>query len=115
MPKTDTPSAESIAFHVPAPLLKEAEEMAQLEGWKLAEFHRLCWEAGLAIQAEKSNKRLVNKGLRAKQTNIEVTGVSINQNDYITAEQFKEGLRRAGRTSLIDITPTPDSSEPQQP
>ena len=66
MPKTDTPSAESIAFHVPAPLLQEAQEMAEIEGWKLAEFHRLCWEQGLAAQAEKSNKRLVNKGLRAK-------------------------------------------------
>lgn len=106
MPKTDTPSAETIAFHVPVPLLKEALELAELEGWKPAEFHRLCWEAGLAIQAEKSNKRLVNKGLRAKQTKIEVVGEANNQNEYVTVEMLKDGLRRQSKTSV-------DSSQPE--
>ena len=102
MPKTDTPSAESIAFHVPAPLLQEAQEMADIEGWKLAEFHRLCWEQGLALQAEKSNKRLVNKGLRQKHTKIEIVGESNNQNEYVTVEMLKDGLRRAAKGSLVD-------------
>jgi hypothetical protein len=67
MPKTDSENKKPITFHAPMPLLQEAIEIADLEGWTPAEFHRLCWEAGLAVQAEKSNKRLVNKGLRQKQ------------------------------------------------
>jgi hypothetical protein len=66
MPDITTDNMERIAYHVPAPLLEEARQMCELEGWKFSEFHRMCWEAGLAVQAEKSNKRLVNKGLRAK-------------------------------------------------
>ena len=66
MPEINTDNMSRIAFHVPLPLLEEAREMCELEGWKVSEFHRMCWEAGLSIQAEKSNKRLVNKGLRAK-------------------------------------------------
>jgi hypothetical protein len=107
MPKTDTPSAEPIAFHVPAPLLKDAQEMAKLEGWKDAEFHRLCWEAGLALQAEKSNKRLVNKGLRAKHTGVELAGEASNKKDYVTMQRFKS-------TSFSGATLV-DSSELEQP
>lgn len=81
MPRTDATPAETIAFHVPVPLLREAQELADLEGWKQAEFHRLCWEAGLALQAEKSNKRLVNKGLRAKHTTQVVFRQSVNPSD----------------------------------
>lgn len=113
MPKTDKPSAETIAFHVPVPLLKEALELAELEGWKPAEFHRLCWEGGLALQAEKSNKRLVNKGLRAKQTKIEVVGEANNQSEYVTVEMLKDGLRRAAKVSLIDTSPADLPSQPE--
>lgn len=66
MPKTNTENSQLISFHVPAPLLAEALELADLEGWKPAELFRLFWESGFAAHAEKSNKRLVNKGLRTK-------------------------------------------------
>lgn len=66
MPRTESENKKPITFHAPLPLLQEAIEIAELEGWTPAEMHRLCWEAGLAVQAEKSNKRLVNKSLREK-------------------------------------------------
>lgn len=66
MPRIETPPSETITFHVPVALLQEAQELAESEGYTQAAFHRKCWDDGLAAQAEKSNKRLVNKGLRQK-------------------------------------------------
>lgn len=66
MPKTKTPNMTEIKFAVPTALLEELLEMADLEGWKPAELHRLLWERGFAVYAEGSNKRYVNKKLRAK-------------------------------------------------
>lgn len=68
MPKTNSENATQISYRVPTPLLQEALQLAELEGWTHSEFHRICWEQGFAAQAEKSNKRLVNKGLRQKQS-----------------------------------------------
>ncbi len=66
MPETDAPKMERIEFSVPTPLLEDAREIAQREGWKPAELDRIFWERGFANYAEGSNKRLVNKGLREK-------------------------------------------------
>lgn len=64
MPPTDAQKMEYIRFAVPAELLKQAEEMAEAEGWKPAEFYRVVWAMGLNLYAEGSNKRLVNRKLR---------------------------------------------------
>ena len=66
MPETDAPKMEYVKFSVPAPLLKEALELAEAEGWKPAELHRIFWERGFAAYAEGSNKRGVNRSLRKK-------------------------------------------------
>lgn len=66
MPRTNSENATQISYRVPTPLLDEALELAEFEGWSHSEFHRICWEQGFALQSEKSNKRLVNKGLRQK-------------------------------------------------
>lgn len=62
----DTPNMERIEVYVPAPLLAEARELAAKEGWKLSELFRIFWVTGYGTYCEGSNKRLVNKGLRAK-------------------------------------------------
>jgi hypothetical protein len=67
MPETNAPKMTKIDFAVPTALLQDAEEMAQAEGWKPAELHRIFWEKGFAAYAEGSNKRLVNRQLREKQ------------------------------------------------
>lgn len=67
MPETNAPKMVRIDFSVPEPLLKEAIAMAESEGWKPAELHRIFWEKGFAAHAEGSNKRMINKGLRSKE------------------------------------------------
>ena len=69
MPKTNAPKMEDIKFGVPQPLLQDALELAESEGWKAADFHRMVWEKGLAVHAEGSNKRLVNRRLRSRRDN----------------------------------------------
>lgn len=64
MPRTDSPQMVEIKFSVPAPLLEDLLAIAQAEGWKPAELHRVIWERGFAAYAEGSNKRLVNRKLR---------------------------------------------------
>lgn len=71
MPETNAPKMTKIDFAVPTALLRDAEEMAQAEGWKPAELHRIFWEKGFAAHAEGSNKRLVNKQLREKQKRVD--------------------------------------------
>jgi hypothetical protein len=66
MPETDTENMEYIRFAVPAPLLREALELGQLEGVKPAELHRSFWLKGFSVYAEESNKRLINRRLRKK-------------------------------------------------
>lgn len=65
-PDTAAPNMEYIRFSVPAALLEQANEMARAEGWKPAEFYRVVWTMGLGQYAEDSNKRLINKRLRAQ-------------------------------------------------
>jgi hypothetical protein len=67
MPETDSPNMVPIKFYVPEPLLKDMLEIAQAEGWKPAELHRIFWERGFAAYAEGSNKRRVNRQLRNKE------------------------------------------------
>ncbi len=71
MPETDAPKMEYVRFAVPAPLLQEALELAESEGWKPAELHRIFWERGFAAYAEGSNKRRVNKSLRKREADEE--------------------------------------------
>lgn len=66
MPETNAPKMVRVDFSVPEELLKEALELAAVEGWKPSELHRIFWEKGFAVHAEGSNKRLVNKKLRNK-------------------------------------------------
>jgi hypothetical protein len=71
MPETDAQKMEYIRFAVPAPLLQEALELAEAEGWKPAELHRIFWERGFAAYAEGSNKRRVNRSLRKRDRDAE--------------------------------------------
>ena len=66
MPETNAPKMTRIEINVPTALLAEAESLAAIEGWKPAEPHRIFWEKGFAVHASGSNKRLINKSLRAK-------------------------------------------------
>ncbi|PMB00006.1 hypothetical protein CEN50_04995 [Fischerella thermalis CCMEE 5268] len=66
MPGTNAPRMIRIDFSVPEALYQEALELAEAEGWKPAELHRIFWEKGFAVHAEGSNKRLVNKHLRER-------------------------------------------------
>jgi len=66
MPETNAPKMIKIDFSVPEALLKEALSIAEAEGWKPAELHRIFWEKGFAVHAEGSNKRLINRRLRTK-------------------------------------------------
>lgn len=65
-PQSNAPNMVEIKMSVPAKLLKEALEIADYEGWKPAELHRILWEKGFAVHAEGSNKRMVNRSLRRK-------------------------------------------------
>lgn len=62
----DTPNMERIEFHVPTPLLEEARQLAQFEGWRISELFRVFWERGFAAYSEGSNKRLINGEQRVK-------------------------------------------------
>lgn len=64
MPETPAPKMVRIDFAVPAPLLEEVKALAELEGWKEAELHRILWERGLSIYVKGSNDRLTNRKLR---------------------------------------------------
>ncbi len=66
MPETNAPKMIKIDFSVPEALLKEAMAIAETEGWKPAELHRIFWEKGFAVHAEGSNKRLINRRLRSR-------------------------------------------------
>lgn len=66
MPEINAPKMVKVDFSVPEPLYKEALELAEAEGWKPAELHRIFWENGFAVHAERSNKRMVNRGLRKR-------------------------------------------------
>jgi hypothetical protein len=66
MPETNAPRMVRIDFSVPEALYKEALELAEAEGWKPAELHRIFWEKGFAVHAEGSNKRLINRRLRSQ-------------------------------------------------
>lgn len=66
MPKSDAPNMVEIKFSVSPELLEQALGIGEVEGMKTAEIHRHCWTQGLAAVAEQSNKRLINKKLRAK-------------------------------------------------
>lgn len=55
-----------VEFRIPAPLYEDFLQLAQLEGWKPAELHRILWEKGFAAHAEGSNKRFINRQLRQK-------------------------------------------------
>ena len=77
MPETPAPKMIRIDFSVPTSLHSDAKAIAESEGWKEAELHRIFWERGFAAYAEGSNKRLVNKKLRRDATEREGT----NPND----------------------------------
>lgn len=64
MPETNAPKMTRIEFAVPEPVLKQALEIAEAEGWKPAEFHRIVWLMGLNTYTEGSNNRLMNSDLR---------------------------------------------------
>jgi hypothetical protein len=63
MPETETKKV-LIRFSVPAPLLEQAQAIAEAEGWNESELHRMFWEKGFAVHAEGSNARMVNRKLR---------------------------------------------------
>ena len=66
MPETNAPKMIKINFAVPEELHQQILELADAEGWKPAELHRVVWVLGFNAYAEGSNKRLVNRNLRKK-------------------------------------------------
>lgn len=66
MPRTKTESKVRVDVYLPKPLIEEIEEIAEADGWTVAEFYRLLILDGLSAYSEKSNKRLVNKQMRKK-------------------------------------------------
>ena len=66
MPETNAPKMVKINFAVPEELYQQLIDLADAEGWKPAELHRVVWVLGFNAYAEGSNKRLVNKNLRQK-------------------------------------------------
>ncbi|BDA71562.1 hypothetical protein CAL7716_057280 [Calothrix sp. PCC 7716] len=66
MPKTKAQSKTRIELYLPEPIYEEIQRIASSDGWSPAELYRLLMVDGLALYAEKSNKRLVNEQLRAK-------------------------------------------------
>lgn len=66
MPRTKAQGMTRIELYVPTALFSEAEELADFEGWKLSELHRVFWENGFGVYVERSNKRMINKRLREK-------------------------------------------------
>ena len=67
MPKTDAPTMEQIKFSVPGPMLAQALALAELDGLKPAELHRMLWVQGLALYSEQANKRMVAQGLARRE------------------------------------------------
>ncbi len=66
MPKTKAQSKVRVDVYIPAPLKEEIEQIAEADGWTVAELYRLLILDGLSVYSEKSNKRLVNEQMRMK-------------------------------------------------
>lgn len=66
MPETSAPKMIKISFAVPEELHKQLLDLAEAEGWKQAELHRVVWVLGFNNYVEGSNKRLINHNLRNK-------------------------------------------------
>ncbi|BAZ18782.1 hypothetical protein NIES4071_106670 (plasmid) [Calothrix sp. NIES-4071] len=66
MPRTKAQSKTRVELYLPEPIYEEIQRIANADGWSAAELYRLLMVDGLAVYAEKSNKRLVNEQLRAK-------------------------------------------------
>ncbi|WP_202048567.1 hypothetical protein [Tolypothrix bouteillei] len=71
MPETNAPKMTRIEFAIPEPILKQALEIAEADGWKPAEFYRILWFMGLNAYTETANSRLINSELRKNQTQEE--------------------------------------------
>jgi hypothetical protein len=65
MPRTKAESKIRVDCYIPAPLKSEIEQIAEADGWTVAEFYRLLILDGLSAYSEKSNKRLVNEKMRS--------------------------------------------------
>ncbi|MDJ0704133.1 MAG: hypothetical protein QNJ46_12690 [Leptolyngbyaceae cyanobacterium MO_188.B28] len=81
-PRSSSPDLERLNIRVPAPLLKQAKELAKAMGLSEGDFHRDVWLAGLYQLAEKHNKLLVNYSLRQKFQDM---------TEYIELEDEDEG------------------------
>jgi hypothetical protein len=68
MPEINAPKMIKINFAVPEELHNQLIELAEAEGWKHAELHRIVWVLGFNAYAEGSNKRLVNRNFRRNST-----------------------------------------------
>lgn len=66
MPKTKAQSKVRVDVYIPSPLKEEIEQIAEADGWTVAEFYRLLILNGLSVYSEQSNKRLVNEQMRRK-------------------------------------------------
>ena len=65
-PRSSSPDLARLNIRVPAPLLRQAKELARTMGLSEGDFHRDLWLSGLYQIAEKHNKLLVNRSLRQK-------------------------------------------------
>ena len=70
MPKIESPNMVKAQINLPAPLMEQALALAEAEGIKPAELHRIIWILGLADYSERANKRMVAQGLLRKQRAI---------------------------------------------
>lgn len=64
MPRTPSPRMKEIKTSIPESLLRDMQAAASADGWKDAEFWRLCLTIGFHAYSSGSNSVLVNKKLR---------------------------------------------------
>lgn len=65
-PRSAQPNLQEIKINVPSELLNDALEMFEAMGLKPGDAHRDAWIEGVQSMAEKYNKVLVNKRLRRR-------------------------------------------------
>lgn len=66
MPKTNAQPKVRLDLFFPESLVEEIKAIAEADGWTVSELCRFLMADGLAVYAEKSNKRMINQRLRKK-------------------------------------------------
>ncbi|MBE9178703.1 hypothetical protein IQ268_09035 [Oculatella sp. LEGE 06141] len=73
-PQTNTPKMIEVRTSLPPQFLEQMQEIADADGWKDAEFIRLCIVLGFHAYSSGSNSVLVNKKVRTRLKKWEESG-----------------------------------------